>query len=358
MYYASLQGQQIVNAMGYLWYLRQTNFFLSIASDEGRKSCCKKHCLKFLLIALFVSIVVVISLIAVFATKVWSPLNKLSSPSTTLYRGGDSVILESVNKFLTKRVSVIEEVYHYDSPHPIDVYFTSDDCHHLPTYYYTEEHNATDLKFKNATPLYMLAGSWLRYNVCASTMDEQNDRIELYSMAGLKGAIHFDPEEAREDDHNYFKSIPVGMNGHMKCTVISRNIHSTNYYTSLFLLPSESLKISYELIIHTVAINITALETTLVGQIDDDNEEVYADVKFGVFEECLIGYIQPGVGRYKNVHVKLNFAQQEHAIAISACLTIFFTLLTLIIFVIILYKYKAALTSFVRTCCSTYTPLK
>ena len=255
----------------------------------------------------------------------WSPLHKLSSPSTTLHQRGDAIILESVNRFLTKRVSVIEEVYHYDSPHTIDVYFTSDDCHHLPTYYYTEEHNATDLKFKNATPLYMLAGSWLRYNVCASTMDEQNDRIELYSIAGLKGALHFDPEEARENDHNYFKSIQVGMNGHMKCTVIPRNIHSTNYYTSLFLLPSESLNISYELIIHTVAINITALKTALVGQIDDDNEEVFADVKFGGFKvfECLIGYIQPGFGRYKNVHIKLNFAQQEHAIAISACLTFF-----------------------------------
>ena len=200
----------------------------------------KKRLCRIGIIALIIA-VVVFSPIVPCLTKVWLPLQKLSSTLTTRQREGDAVVLRSVDLFLTENVSVTEQIYHHDSPHEVDVYLTPRDCQYLPTYW-----NTTNLKFKNSTPIYMLAGSRLSYNICASTDSKQKDNIELYIVAGLNNILHFNPDEALEDKHYYYKSIPVGGNGDMPCTKVLQHVHSPNYYASIFLIPPQPLNITYQ----------------------------------------------------------------------------------------------------------------
>ena len=291
-----------------------------------------------------------------FSTLVWSPLHKLSSPLITLQRQGAAVILDSVNAFLTETVSITEQVNHHDSPHMIDTYLTSRGCEHLPTYWNISEYNATDLR--NTTPVYMLAGSRLSFDICASTEYEVKDNIELYIVAGLNDILRFNPDEAQEDKHYYYKSIPVGDNGDMPCTKASYHVHSPNYYTSIFLIPPQPLNITYQLNTSVLSINVTALElaSTHVGTLHEDNDEIHTSLKFHACHKCLIALIHPGKGQRKTVHIKLNFVQQESAIYVSF-ITLFPFLVVLFFAVIYCIKRRHSITHFVHVHLSGYSPL-
>ena len=325
-------------------------FPLSIESIEAkrqRKRFCRRG-----FIALVI-IVFVFSPLPLFSTLVWSPLHKLSSPLITSQRQGAAVILDSVNAFLTDTVSISEQVNHHDSPHTIDAYLTSRGCEHLPTYWNIYEYNATDLR--NTTPVYMLAGSRLSFDICASTEYEQKDNIELYIIAGLNDILRFNPDEAREDKHYNYKIIPVG-----ECTKVSYHVHSPNYYTSIFLVPPQPLNITYQLNTSVLSINVTALElaSTHVGTLHEDNDEVHTSLKFRAFlRKCLIALIHPGKGQRKNVHTKLNFVQHDRAIIISFFITLFPILVVLFFAVIYCIKRRHSIKHFVHAHLSGYSPL-
>ena len=113
---------------------------------------------------------------------------RLASPPSTsmLVREGDTIILSQVSTFFEQLVSTIEVAMIGESPHVIDVYLVNSDCHHLPitsTNHTTESSNFTNVTY------YLMPGSRIHYNICATSNFSVTERIHLVILDNLEEGL-------------------------------------------------------------------------------------------------------------------------------------------------------------------------
>ena len=207
-------------------------------------------------------------------------------PQNALYcrtAGWNVVILADVNSFFVKEVTVKEHVHSRDLSHLIELYLAQHKCDDISRNITVEQYNGTE--FRNTSSRYMLAGSKLNLHACLSTDSDKSSHVhvDFYIVENVDKS-DFDPYDI------FTQAIRVGR-GNMICTNITEEIHRSNYFFLVFLLPSVPLNISYELTLEIHSINLTALNIDHFGSIAYDNESVSRDLAHFNDDYCLVADI-------------------------------------------------------------------
>lgn len=253
-----------------------------------------------LAILIFCAIVLATPAVVPCYIFVWSPLRDLQQPRTTQQLDGSTVILADMNSYFVREVTVKEIEMEDDFPLQIDLYITEQECRNLPTSTALHEYNGTQLKNVNST--YMLAGSKVDLHILASTKSLQSKSIEFYIVA-IVDSSDFDPRNTKA--HRY--PIKVGTNGTMEGTNITHTIHTSNYYSLIFIVPKLSVILSYEMTVEIYSINLTALDTTAFGTVRKNDDSVQAKLAHWQSYYCLIASVHSSTNVYHYIHTKVIF---------------------------------------------------
>ena len=215
------------------------------------------------------------------------------------------------------------------------VFLSHENCHHLPTNDIEHQYDGTTTK-NSIDPVYMLEGSNITTNICASTKYSGSYCVEVYILKGVHEYLYFDPRTSI-----YYKSIPVGTNKEEKCTYIIFRITIKDYYSVKFL-PPPHVSLTYNLTMQVRSLNIDDLRnTSFVGTIepDDDSEVIDIPIGLGTSQYCLFAYIQessdPLSDNYTSILV--NPVPRPVALVISVSLTAFFFLIIMVGVIICCY---------------------
>jgi len=228
---------------------------------------------------------------------------RLASPHSTsmLVREGDTIILSQVSTFFDQLVSTMEVARIGESPHVIDVYLVNSDCYDLPinsTNQTTESSN-----FINVT-YYLMPGSRIHYNICATSNFSVTEQIHLVILDNLEESRTFNP--TTDQSYAYFKNIHVGRNGKTECNNVHYTVNYEGYYTLLFYLPKQPLSYEYESMIVVKSIDISSAVYEQNCTIDEDHEQCDLPLTFGLTEQCLVAVIRNRTDKFHNKYVHAN----------------------------------------------------
>ena len=231
---------------------------------------------------------------------VWSPLRDLQPPRTVQQLDGNTVILADMNSFFVKEVTVKEHVHSRHLSHLIELYLAQHKCDELSRNITVEQYSGTE--FQNTSSRYMLAGSKIDLHACLSTDSDKNSQVhvDFYIVENVDRS-EFDPYDV------FTRTIRVGTSENMICTNITEEIHRSNYFFLIFLLPSVSLNISYELTLEIHSINLTELNTDHFGSITYDDESVSKDLAHLNDDYCLVADIYSYEFTHPFVHTEVTF---------------------------------------------------
>lgn len=224
-----------------------------------------------------------------------------------------------------------------ESPHVIDVYLVNSDCYDLPitsTSQTTESSNFTNVTY------YLMPGSQIHYNICATSNFSVTERIHLVILDNLEESRTFNP--ATDESFAYFKNIHVGRNGKTKCTTVHYTVHNEGYYTLLFYLPKQPLSYEYKSMIVVKSIDISAVYEQNCT-IDEDHEHCDWPLTFGLTEQCLVAVIRNRTDKfhYKYVHANVVFERRlDKVLGITVTLASISLIISVLVGMAIIYNVK------------------
>ena len=250
-----------------------------------------------------VSTVLFITILAFIlcSVLVWSPLDHLSH-QTAQHTEGNIPILAQVNTFVTEQISIKQVVELDDSSHRVLLYLSEAKCHDLSTTLVLQNYSESQMSIP---PVYMLEHSEIEARICATTTQSESNRVMFYILKTVGHYIFFDPHHPQEND--YHKSIPVGINGTLRCTPITRKIEERDYYSVAFHSP-RNVTLTFNLTMHIQRIDISAMNVTPIRVIEPDNDqEVGISIPFQSKQRCLFANIQhtafPSTNNYTSLEV-------------------------------------------------------
>ena len=289
-----------------------------------------KKCVVYTIaIPTLLSLVGVVAL-SVCSVYVWSPLSQLPSAHDVQHREGNIPILAEVNSFLTKQVTIQQEIDFDDALHKVYIFLSDFACSELPTLTVIQYYNETSVK--NIDPVYMLEHSEIEVSICASTQNPHHNPLIFYILRPVEEYLAFDPHHL--GNKVFHKIIPVGRNNESKCTPVVRNIRERDYYSMKFIV-RDDVTFTYNLTMTIKQVDIEAINnTTIVGILypdNDEDQETSKTISFGTENLCLFADIKesiPSINNYTTLQTHLK-PRYGTALGITVSMTVLLFLLAL-----------------------------
>ena len=208
---------------------------------------------------------------------------------TTAY-GGTTVVVQSINQFYIKSVLAREDIQHKDIPQQVQFILADMECSNLPLLNITIE--TTGTMVENQTGLYLMHGSYISFNICATANDTSPERGEVFILNNLTEARFFNPQ--RDSEHVCFKSFAIGYSQDKQhpwiCTPVDCHINSDGYYSVIFLDPSYPVQYNYTSNILRNYIDLS-LRSSWNCTVYDEDDQCYQEWPWVIKATCLIARV-------------------------------------------------------------------
>ena len=116
------------------------------------------------------------------------------------------MVLENINQFYTKSLLSREDVEHRDISQEVEFIIADIACRNLPLLTDILVNNGTMME--NITGLYLMSGSYISFNICATANSTSPQRGELYVLNDLTEARYFNPQTDKAKA--CFRSYEIG----------------------------------------------------------------------------------------------------------------------------------------------------
>jgi len=269
----------------------------------------------------------------ILTTKVGSTF---SSNLNTIVCGGSTVVLENINQFYTKSLLSREDVEHRDISQEVEFIIADMACRNLPLLTDILVNNGTVME--NITGLYLMSGSYISFNICATANSTSPQRGELYVLSDLTEARYFNPQTDKAKA--CFRSYQIGYSQDKQhpwnCTNITCPVHNDGYYSMILLDPDYPVKYYYTLNITRKYIDLHSVHPiwNCTVKDEDDGHCLFGYQDWVPKESCLIARIgddEPTTGlssQKRFVHITVDRMLQENVLILGY----FFSGVALIIF--------------------------
>ena len=241
-------------------------------------------------------IAVVLALITLTATVIGFILtggveNAVNTNLITTAYGGTTMVVKSINQFYIKSVLAREDIQHKDIPQQVQFILADMECNNLPLLNITYE--TTGTMVENQTGLYLMHGSYISFNICATANHTSPERGEVFILNNLTEARFFDPQ--RDSEYVCFKSFAIGHSQDKQhpwtCTPVDCHINSDGYYSVVFLDPSYPVQYNYTSNILQKYIDLHSLQSSWNCTLYDEDHQCHREWQWGTTETCLIAMV-------------------------------------------------------------------
>ena len=251
----------------------------------------------------------------VLTSKVGNAVN--TSLVTAAYEG-TTMVVQSINQFYIKSVLAREDIQHKDIPQKVQFILANVGCSNLPlSGNLIESLNFTMVE--NRTGFYFMHGSYISFNICATTNHSSPERGEVFILSNLTEARFFDPQRY---NHGCFRSFAIGYSQSKQpwmCTLVNCTINDDGYYSVIFLEPGYPVQYRYRLKMAVVYIDFSSLRSSWNCTVYDEGDLCHQEWPWVPKETCLIARI----GSNDNLaSSSLVLDHQKHFIHIAVDLTL------------------------------------
>ena len=301
------------------------------------------------------TVVALITLVATVAgfsltSRVGDDFNSSLNPAA--YEG-TTMVVHSINQFRIKSIHAREDVQYKDISLEVQFILADMGCSNLPLL--TDSSVTNNTKVKNIIGLYLMHGSYISLNICATANDSSPERGEVFILNNLTEARYFDPQR---DSENVLLStsfaIGYSQNKHQPwmCTPVNCTINDDGYYSVIFLEPSYPVQYNYTSNISRNYIDLSSLRSNWNCTVDDERDNhCYQELPWAIKETCLIARIEGDDNHATSntqkffIHILVDFELQVRALILGYT----FSGLSLLIFILSMafccWRYKKQLIS-------------
>jgi len=256
--------------------------------------------------------------------------NAVNTSLITTACGGTTMVVQSINQFYIKSVLAREDIQHKDIPQQVQFILADMECSNLPLLNITIE--TTGTMVENQTGLYLMHGSYISFNICASANHTSPERGEVFILNNLTEARFFDPQ--RDSEHLCFKSFAIGHSQDKQhpwtCTPVDCHINSDGYYSVVFLDPSYPVQYNYTSNILRKYIDLSSLQSSWNCTVYDEDDQCHQEWPWATAETCLIARIGSNGNQKYFTHIAVDLTLQVGVLILGYV----FSGLSLLIFII------------------------
>ena len=300
-------------------------------------------------------IVTVVALITLVATVAGFSLTSRtgddfnSSLNPAVYEG-TTMVLQSIDQFRIKSIHAREDIQYQDISLEVQFILADMGCSNLPLL--TDSSVTNNTKVKNMIGLYLMHGSYISLNICATANNTSPERGEVFILSNLTEARFFDP---LRDSENVFLStsfeIGYSQDKHQPwiCTPVNCTINDDGYYSVIFLEPSYPVQYHYTSNISRNYIDLSSLRSNWNCTVDNEyDNHCYQELPWAIKETCLIARIENSATSHTKkffIHILVDFELQVGVLILGYTLSG----LSLLIFILSMpfccWRYKRQLIS-------------
>ena len=200
------------------------------------------------------------------------------------------MVVQSINQFYINSVHAREDIQHKDIPQKVQFILADMGCSNLPLLNNTIETNGTMVE--NLIGLYLMHGSYISFNICATANNTSPDRGEVFILSNLTEARFFDPQ--RDNEYVCFKSYAIGYSQDKHpwvCTQVNCHINNDGYYSVVFLDPNYPVQYRYTSKILRKYIDLSSLRSSWNCTVHDEDHLCHQEWAWVPKETCLIARI-------------------------------------------------------------------
>ena len=303
-------------------------------------------------IATVVALITLVATVAGFSLTSRAGDDFNSSLNPAAY-GGTTMVVYSIDQFHIKSIHAREYIQYQDISLEVQFILADMGCSNLPLL--TDSSVTNNTKVKNVIGLYLMHGSYISLNICATANDSSPECGEVFILNNLTEAHHFDPQ--RDSEHIFLStSFMVGysQNEHQPwiCTPINCTINDDGYYSVIFLEPSYPVQYHYTSNISRNYIDLSSLRSNWNCTVGNEHDNhCYQELPWAIKETCLIARIENHATSNTQkffIHVLVDFELQVGVLILGYT----FSGLSLLIFILSMpfccWRYKKQLISNIR----------
>ena len=266
-----------------------------------------------------------------------------------------TMVIQSINQFYIKSIHAREDIHHGDVSLKVQFILAGMECSNLPLL--TDSSVTNDTKVKNIFGLYLMHGSYISLNICATANDSSPERGEVFILNNLTEARYFDPQ--RDSEHVLVStSFEIGYSQDKQhpwiCTPVNCTVNDDGYYSVIFLEPSYPVKYNYTSNILGKYIDLSSLQSNWNCTVQDEHDDhCYQELPWVKKETCLIARIENHATSNTQkffIHVSADFELQVGVLILGYS----FSGLSLLIFIpsmaFCCWRYKKRLNSIRNIC--------
>ena len=246
-----------------------------------------------------------------------------------------TMVIQSINQFYIKSIRAREDIQYEDVLLKVQFILADMECSNLPLL--TDSSITIHTKVKNMIGVYLMHGSNISLNICATANDSSPERGEVFILNNLTEARYFDPQ--RDSEHVLVStSFEIGYSQDKQhpwiCTPVNCTVNDDGYYSVIFLEPSYPVKYNYTSNILEKYIDLSSLQSNWNCTVDNDHDDhCYQELPLACKETCLIARIENHVTSNPQkffIHIAVDFELQVGVLILGYT----FSGLALIIFIL------------------------
>ena len=255
---------------------------------------------------------------------------------------GTTMVVHSIDQFYIKSIHAREDIHHGDVPLEVQFILADMECSNLPLL--TNSSVTNDTKVKDIFGLYLMHGSHISLNICATANDSSPERGEVFIYNNLTEARHFDPQ--RDSEHVLLSiSFAIGYSQDKqhpwKCTPVNCTVNDDGYYSVFFLGPSYPVQYDYTSNILGKYIDLSSLRSDWNCTVQDEHDDhCYQQLPWVRKETCLIARIENYATSNTQkffIHVSADFEFQVGVLILGYTLSGLSLLIFIFIFIFIAF---------------------
>ena len=206
-----------------------------------------------------------------------------------------TMVVHSIDQLHIKSIRAREDIQYEDISLKVQFILADTECSNLPLL--TDRSVTNHTKVNNMIGLYLMHGSYISLNICATANDSSPERGEVFILSNLTKARDFDP---KRDSGNVLvsTSFEVGYSQDKQhpwiCTPVNCTVNDDGYYSVIFLEPSYPVQYNYTSNILGKYINLPLLRSNWNCTVVDNERDDYCtqELPWAIKETCLIARIE------------------------------------------------------------------
>ena len=205
-----------------------------------------------------------------------------------------TMVIQSINQFYIKSIRAREDIQYEDVLLKVQFILADMECSNLPLL--TDSSITIHTKVENMIGLYLMHGSNISLNICATANDSSPERGEVFILNNLTEAHHFDPQ--RDSEHVLVStSFAIGYSQDKQhpwiCTPVNCTVNDDGYYSVIFLEPSYPVQYDYTSNILGKYIDLSSLQSDWNCTVQHEHDDhCYQELPWAIKETCLITRIE------------------------------------------------------------------